>query len=782
MSGTANVGDVLTTNSGTWNEFPAPTSTTYEWFRCDTAVTAPSAALSGCGSAVSSANTYTLGQADSGKFIVLRVIRTNPAGTGSFFSASTVKVLEAPVATAGPTTSAASDNNQVGTSYSVAVGTWRGDSAPGTPTYQWYACSASIDTPLNDVPGGTTCATILNATSATFTPTSAQAGKYLSVLVKRTNLVNGTNVVNYVAAPATKAGNGQKFSTSTFVRQAPQTAATPALSGAAHVGGTVTMAQPTWTGDFPTKTLTGARWFSCPPSATVTSGCIELTSETGSSLNIQATLGGISSGGRQIWVQAWAENTAGRTYSAPAKTINVSESPVLLTDPSISHTGANPQTGQVITLTRGTYRSTAGANATPASTRTTSHAWYSCPAADSAREDCRSVGTNAISYTPAPSERGRFVFAIETVTSNVNTSTQGTSVVASSPVSTYTLVKGPLYDAPAAATTPTLGAGALRVNDTVTVSGDTWTSFPTDITKSYQWFACTSAVSTAPASTVVTPTGCTSFSGPTSGPSGASVTLTTAQGDKHILAKVTATNALASTGAWTTSRGAVTMAPVNKTTPTLSGTPLVGNPITSRTPIATDWQAFPAVSATTGYTWRWFTCDSAYAAAPETLPADCAVTTGTTKTLTVTATMNGKYLLVEEKATNSVGNAVAYSASTTVVQQPLNGGTVASLAGDALVGSELTVTGDTYDGFPSVTSRTYTWYQCTAAVTRPANNAATPAGCTAIPLAGSAATFTSSSDQRGRHVIAKVVASNGVAGSSITKWTASVGPIVNPAA
>jgi hypothetical protein len=142
--------------------------------------------------------------------------------------------------------------------------------------------------------------------------------------------------------------------------------------------------------------------------------------------------------------------------------------------------------------------------------------------------------------------------------------------------------------------------------------------------------------------------------------------------------------------------------------------------------------------------------------------------------------MNGKYLLVEEKATNSVGNAVVYSASTTVVQQPLNGGTVARLAGERSVGSELTVTDDTYSGFPSVTSRTFTWYQCTAAVIRPADNAAAPTGCTAIPLAGSESTFTLTSNQVGRHVIAKVVASNGVGVTSLTKWTASVGPIVTP--
>ena len=780
MTGTANVGEVLTAASGSWNEFPAPLSTTYEWYRCPSAVTTAAATLTGCGSSLSTATSYTPGQADSGKFIVLRVIRTNAAGTGSFFSASTVKVLEAPSASAGPSVSATGGNNQVGVVYTADAGTWRGDSAPGTPSYQWYSCSASVDTPLNDVPGGTTCSTIASATSASFTPTTAQAGKYLSVLVKRSNLVNNTGVASYVAAPATKVGNGQKFSTSTFVRQPPQTTATPGLTGAANVGSSLTMSQPAWTGDYPTKSLTGARWFVCPPSATATTGCTELTSETGPSLTIQASYGGTPTGGRQIWVQAWAENSAGRTYSAATKSINVSESPVLVAAPSLSHAGANPQSGQAITLTKGTYRSTAGNNVTPADTRTATYAWYSCPAADSAIADCRSVGTNAVSYTPASSERGRFIYAVETVTNNINTTAQGSTVVASSPVSTSTGVKGPLYDAPAAATAPSLGTGPLSVGDTVTVSGDTWTSFPTEITKSYQWFVCTSAVSSAPGSTVVTPTGCTSFSGPTSGPSGASVTLTTGQGDKHILAKVTATNSFTSTTAWTTSRGAVTMAPVNKTTPTLSGTPQVGNTITARTPIATDWQAFPAVNAATGYTWRWFVCDSAYSDAPASLPVDCVVTAGTTQTLTVTAAMNGRYLMVEEKATNTVGNAVALSATTTVVQQPLTGGTAASITGDALAGSDLTVSGDTYNGYPSVTTRTYTWYQCTAAVSRPADNAATPSGCSAIPGAGSSATFTLTSGQVGLHVIAKVAASNGVGSSPLTKWTASRGPIAEP--
>ena len=222
------------------------------------------------------------------------------------------------------------------------------------------------------------------------------------------------------------------------------------------------------------------------------------------------------------------------------------------------------------------------------------------------------------------------------------------------------------------------------------------------------------------------------------------------------------------------------MAPVNKTTPTLSGTPQVGNTITARTPIATDWQAFPAVNAATGYTWRWFVCDSAYSDAPASLPVDCVVTAGTTQTLTVTAAMNGRYLMVEEKATNTVGNAVALSATTTVVQQPLTGGTAASITGDALAGSDLTVSGDTYNGYPSVTTRTYTWYQCTAAVSRPADNAATPSGCSAIPGAGSSATFTLTSGQVGLHVIAKVAASNGVGSSPLTKWTASRGPIAEP--
>ena len=59
-------------------------------------------------------------------------------------------------------------------------GTWTGYPAP-TVSYQWYACSSSISTPLSALP--TTCKVISGANKNTFKIASSQKGKFITVLV-----------------------------------------------------------------------------------------------------------------------------------------------------------------------------------------------------------------------------------------------------------------------------------------------------------------------------------------------------------------------------------------------------------------------------------------------------------------------------------------------------------------------------------------------------------------------------------------------------------------------
>jgi hypothetical protein len=88
ISGTTRVPNQLSVTNGSWSG--APTSYTYQWFRCTKAVKKASAKLDGSCSTIGSAtaSTYPLTDADAGKHIVARVAGVNASGTVSFHAAS----------------------------------------------------------------------------------------------------------------------------------------------------------------------------------------------------------------------------------------------------------------------------------------------------------------------------------------------------------------------------------------------------------------------------------------------------------------------------------------------------------------------------------------------------------------------------------------------------------------------------------------------------------------------------------------------------------------------
>lgn len=138
-------------------------------------------------------------------------------------------------------------------------------------------------------------------------------------------------------------------------------------------------------------------------------------------------------------------------------------------------------------------------------------------------------------------------------------------------------------------------------------------------------------------------------------------------GGKHLLAKVTATNAVGSTVKWSLSMGAVTMPPVATSTPAITGVVELNRTLTvSRT---SGWSGFPTPSLS----YRWFACVDAQPTEPDALPSNCTQIPGqTSSTLLLTSTMNvvGRYILVEEKATNSTGAPVKFSATVGPVVDP----------------------------------------------------------------------------------------------------------------
>jgi hypothetical protein len=89
ISGTPQVGQVLTANSGTWTSDTTPTYT-YQWQGCD-------AAGNNCTSITgATAATYTVASADVGKTIRVGVTATNPSGSTSAVSAQTAVVTTTP--------------------------------------------------------------------------------------------------------------------------------------------------------------------------------------------------------------------------------------------------------------------------------------------------------------------------------------------------------------------------------------------------------------------------------------------------------------------------------------------------------------------------------------------------------------------------------------------------------------------------------------------------------------------------------------------------------------
>jgi hypothetical protein len=125
---------------------------------------------------------------------------------------------------------------------SATSGTWNGHPTPAT-AYAWFSCTAS-GAAATALPAG--CTAISGATSSTYTPLAAVAGKYLRVRITATNSVGSTT----------------SFSATTDrVTLAPTLTTAPAITGTVKVGSTLTAGTGTWTG-FPVPTYAYA-WYRC---------------------------------------------------------------------------------------------------------------------------------------------------------------------------------------------------------------------------------------------------------------------------------------------------------------------------------------------------------------------------------------------------------------------------------------------------------------------------------------------------------------------------------------
>jgi hypothetical protein len=166
ISGTATVGQTLTTTSGTWTG-TAPITYAYQWKRGGTSISG------------ATANTYALVTADAGSTITVTVTATNAAGNTSATSAATGAVLGVPVNSVLP---AISGTTNVGQTLTTTTGTWSGSPSYA---YQWLRNGSGIS----------------GATASTYLLVSGDATTNVSVTVTATNGAGSANATSSPVGP-----------------------------------------------------------------------------------------------------------------------------------------------------------------------------------------------------------------------------------------------------------------------------------------------------------------------------------------------------------------------------------------------------------------------------------------------------------------------------------------------------------------------------------------------------------------------------------------------------
>jgi hypothetical protein len=177
VTGTATVGQTLSTTDGTWTGAPAPTFS-YQWQR-------NSVDISGATS-----STYLLVEADIGNPIRCVVTATNPLGAVSANSNATANVAGiAPVNTVAP---AISGSATIGSTLTTSNGTWTGTPTP-TFAYQWQRVTTNIS----------------GATSSTYVVQLADAGNTIRCVVTATNVAGSAsaNTANTASVPLPAVGS-----------------------------------------------------------------------------------------------------------------------------------------------------------------------------------------------------------------------------------------------------------------------------------------------------------------------------------------------------------------------------------------------------------------------------------------------------------------------------------------------------------------------------------------------------------------------------------------------
>jgi hypothetical protein len=383
----------------------------------------------------------------------------------------------------------------------------------------------------------------------------------------------------------------------------------PAISGTAQQGLTLSVSNGTWTGD---PSAFSYAWQDCDGSG---ANCIAITGATSSSYTLQA-----SDVGRTIVAVVTASNAGGENSASSAPTAAVLPAAPTIADQLPVIGGGTPQQGHTLNVTNGNW------NNSPTSF---TYVWEDC---DSNGANCTAItGATSNSYTPAAADVGGTIVA-QVTAKNAGGTNSATSAAAGPVLPPSPTIGNQL---------PVIGGGTPQQGHTLNVTNGNWNNSPTSFT--YVWEDCDSNGAK-----------CTAITGATSN----SYTPQASDVGSRIVAVVTASNAGGENSASSAPTVAILpAAPVIATAPGISGTAQEGRTLSVSNGTWTSSDPKPLTFA-----YQWQDCDGS--------GSNCTSIGTNSSSYTVRAADVDQYISVTVTATNSGGRTPVTSASVGPVLPP----------------------------------------------------------------------------------------------------------------
>ncbi|WP_308287726.1 carboxypeptidase regulatory-like domain-containing protein [Cryobacterium sp. 1639] len=617
ITGAVEVGQTLTSTSGTWA--PAPVALSYQWLRGSTPIDGATAA------------TYKPVTADAGSTLSVTVTGTKAGYITVPKSSAATAVVTGGILTATPVPTIAGTTT-VGQTLTATAGTWA--PAPVTLGYQWLRAGTAIS----------------GATTSSYTLTTADAGQTLTVRVT-----------------GTKAGFTTVSSTSTAtaaIAQLLTATPTPTITGTAKLGQTLTAKPGTWTPATVTLKYQWARNGTAISGAT-TAIYKPVTADAGATLTVTVTgtksgyitatktsaatamvtggvlttapaptLTGTTTVGQTLTAKAgtWAPATVTLSYQwlrsgAVISGATASSYKLVAADAgkaiTVKVTGTKPGFTTVAKTSAATVAISKPLTATPTPTiagtvkvgqTLTAKPGTWAPATVTLKYQWLRAG-KAISGATASTYKLVAADAGTTLTVTVTGSKSGYVTAATTSKATAMITGGILTAAPV----PTV-SGTTKVGQTLTAKAGTWA--PATVTVTYQWLRSGAAISGATAS---------------------AYKLTAADAGKTLSVKVTGTKTGFTTVAKTsTATAAVTGVLTATPTPTVTGKVKVGQTLTAK---PGTW-----APATVTLKYQWFRSGTAISKATAATYKPVAADVGKTLTVKVTGSKAGYTTVVKSSA------------------------------------------------------------------------------------------------------------------------------------